>query len=221
MSKILLFFISNLLPIFIIGQTTSEVVVMFYDTQQSKEEYTVLKSDNATKHGQYVRYYKPPEKFPFKKFIKEKGIYLNGKKDGEWIYFSYPKQMRQGEVIRKEIYKNGLKTGIWEIHHYDCNDHVIEKFDYDLNIKVEPEIIIELKYPRPAFENLTQGEVVIEFKRNPDCSLTEFKIIKGLNSECDSEALRRFRRIGELQKKYSIGDCIEKEFEVTVEFKLD
>jgi len=216
-----LFVISNLLPIFIIGQTTSEVVVMFYNTQQSKEEYTVLKSDEKTKHGQYVRYYKSPEKLTHKKFIKEKGNYLNGKKDGEWMYFSYPKQKRQGEIIRKEIYTNGLKTGIWETHHYESNDHIIEKFNYDLNIKIEPEIIIELKYPRLAFENLTQGEVVIKFRQNPDCSLTDFKIIKSLSSECDSEALRRFRRIGELQKKYNIENCIEKEFEVSVEFKLD
>lgn len=219
--KIIVLILTSIYPILIFGQKTEEVVVIFYDSFQSKEEYSVLKSNEKLKHGNYIRYYKYPGKYAEKKFIKEKGNYWNGKKNGEWLYYSYPKKDNQGELIKTEIYENGIESGIWETHHYEDNAHIIEKFDYNLNTQIEPKIMVELKYPPLARELGIQGEVIIKLTQKHDCTFENITIIKSLNPKCDAEVIRRFRRISELQKKYGIEKCTEKEIIKTIEFKLN
>ena len=50
-----------------------------------------------------------------------------------------------------------------------------------------------LKYPPVAQELKIQGKVVAEFIVNKDGSLTDFKVVKSLNSMCDREVLRVLR----------------------------
>lgn len=50
-----------------------------------------------------------------------------------------------------------------------------------------------LKYPPVAQERKIQGKVVAEFIVNKDGSLTDFKVVKSLNSMCDREVLRVLR----------------------------
>lgn len=50
-----------------------------------------------------------------------------------------------------------------------------------------------LKYPPVAQESKIQGKVVAEFIVNKDGSLTDFKVVKSLNSMCDREVLRVLR----------------------------
>ena len=50
-----------------------------------------------------------------------------------------------------------------------------------------------LKYPPVVQERKIQGKVVAEFIVNKDGSLTDFKVVKSLNSMCDREVLRVLR----------------------------
>ncbi len=47
-----------------------------------------------------------------------------------------------------------------------------------------------ITYPSVAIKNNTQGKVTIMFVVEPDGSLTNFKVIKGIGDGCDEEALR-------------------------------
>lgn len=50
-----------------------------------------------------------------------------------------------------------------------------------------------LKYPSSAQSRRVQGKVVAEFVVNTDGSVTDVRVVKSLNEECDHEALRVLR----------------------------
>ena len=47
-----------------------------------------------------------------------------------------------------------------------------------------------LKYPREAIRDRVQGKVFVNFVIEKDGSLTNFKVVKGIGSGCDEEAIR-------------------------------
>jgi TonB family protein len=129
-------------------------------SKQIYEKYYVLKSDKSTRQGEYISYFKLNEE-DYKKFktghlnindfIKEKGNYSEGKKNGKWIEYSKPSVTKaigeykygekEGEWIeyidnsRKKIgnFTNGKKTGIWNT--FDLGTKV-SSYNYDEDKKV-------------------------------------------------------------------------------------
>lgn len=51
-------------------------------------------------------------------FLKEKGNYINGEKDGEWLYYNYPNGDGSTNFNLKENYKNGILDGIVTEYYY-------------------------------------------------------------------------------------------------------
>lgn len=209
------------IPIILIGQETKEIVVKFPNSKQIRERYTVLKSDKNIKSGEYIRYYKSSKKDSEKEFIHSKGNFTNGNKNGEWIFFQNPDQGHQGKVIKREFYKNGIKTGVWETYHYEKEGKVIEKFDFDNNTPLEPIISVPVHYPNSAKKKGIQGIVEIEFKQLDDCSIEDIIVIKSIDPECDKEAIKSIRNLGILQKKYSVEKCQEQVLKKPYNFKMN
>ncbi len=54
-------------------------------------------------------------------------------------------------------------------------------------------LISRLRYPPLAKQNGTEGDVIIQFIVNPDSTLHDFSILKGLGNGCDEEAIRVIR----------------------------
>lgn len=48
----------------------------------------------------------------------------------------------------------------------------------------------QLKYPKDALKNRVEGKVFVRFVIETDGSLTNFKVLKGIGSGCDEEAIR-------------------------------
>ena len=104
-----------ILTLDVFGQETKLITIKFAYSEQISERYSVLKSDGNTKHGEYTSYRKLPESdfevvkkenMGIENYIKSKGNYSNGKKNGYWI--EYTKGVKsQGN------YTVGNKTGIW------------------------------------------------------------------------------------------------------------
>lgn len=46
------------------------------------------------------------------------------------------------------------------------------------------------RYPTPARDNTIEGVVIVRFVVNPDGSLSNFKVVKGIGYGCDEEAMR-------------------------------
>ncbi len=207
----------------ITSQSTRLIVNKFEGTKQISESYSVLKSNRVIKHGDYISYFRATKedlkdiKMGYQNieyFIKAKGKYLNGKKDGEWIEYSHPSSLKsQGS------YNNDNKIGIWLTSKEGGN--VIEKYDYDNHIKLKPIIKVPITYPARAKEDGIQGIVIISYHVNSDCSFYNFNVLQSVSPECDKVALATITKFGELKKKYDIGDnCKEKTDTFRVNFKF-
>lgn len=208
----------------LISQPTKLIVNKFNGTKQISESYSVLKSDQQTKHGSYISYYRATKEnlkdiekgyIKLDNFLKIKGYYINGKRNGEWIEYSSPSIFKsQGN------YNQDKKVGVWLTSKE--GGRVIEKYDYDSQIKIKPIIKVEIRYPSKAREAGIEGIVKILYHVNSDCSYSDFKIIQSVSAECDKEALSKLIQFGVLAKKYSIETiCKETIDTFKVNYKLE
>ncbi len=218
--KTIFFIFIYSLPFILSGQETKEITVKFPKSKQIRESYFVLKSNKKIKNGNYIRYYKNSHKNKDNVLIMEQGTFINGLKNGEWIYYKPPSNNNQGRISTIKYYNNGVKTGIWKTYHYEFDGTVIEKYDFNLKTKLEPSISVNLHYPPLSKENGTQGEVVIKYLIKSDCSVEIIKIVKSLDSNCDNEAIQSILRMGRLKEKYSINICDQSEEIKTIKFSL-
>lgn len=188
-----------------ICQETKLVEKKFINSKQIFESYYVIKSDGLTKHGEYVAYFMVMDKYhedvkngktTSDYFIKEKGNYINGTKDGEWIEYSSPQRIKtQGK------YLNDKKVGIWRTY----KGSVIEQYDYDNNSKLQPIINVYPKYPEIARENDIEGTVVIAYEVSDDCSISNIIVTQSLSPECDKSVLEAMTKYEQLLKEYSVA----------------
>ena len=77
-----------------------------------------------------------------------------------------------------------------------------------------------LKYPPVVQERKIQGKVVAEFIVNKDGSLTDFKVVKSLNSMCDREVLRVLRMMPRWTAGVQNDQPCRTMFAVPIVFKL-
>ncbi|NOZ46286.1 MAG: energy transducer TonB, partial [Chlorobi bacterium] len=96
---------------------------------------------------------------------------------------------------------------------------VIERYDFDNNVCLEPIIRVEPVYPEIAKANNIQGTVKIRFHISIDCTIDNLTIIQNLSPECDNAALDVMKRLSELIKKYW-KNCEDKTEETEIIFKL-
>ena len=202
-------------------QDTKPVTKKFNGSKQISEMYSVLKSDVQTKQGEYISYfqvtdyeYKQIKKGTHKSdgYIKQKGNYKNGNKDGEWVEYSRPYELKT-----KGNYKNDKKVGIWLTSKEQGK--VFERFDYDNNKKLSPIIHINPTYPRSAVESELEGTVTVSFQTHIDCSITDITVTKSLSVDCDRTAIESIKKYEELFKKYGV-DCEEKTERQEIKFVL-
>lgn len=232
-----------ILTIFCFGQKVKQITLKFPKSKQVSQSYFVLKSDKKNKNGEYVSYFKLSKKdlllvengiIDLKDYIKEKGNYLNNKKEGEWIENTLSSKSKKGKFV------NGKKTGIWNTFYnsekiasfdYDSNKkigiwltrrengRVFERYDYDKNVKLQPIIRFNISYPNIAKENGIQGIVKISYQVNSDCSIISIRVVESLSKECDQAGIDAVKEYGELFKKYGF-DCENKTEEKKFNFKL-
>lgn len=204
------------------GQETIPVTKLFAGSQQPEESYSVLKADKTTRHGLYIAYFRAPKeeykrirkiKSNFYQYIREKGNYINGQREGEWIVYAAP-----GIIETQGVYINDKKSGIWTFPKED--GQVTERFDFDRNKKLPPRITVALQYPATARKSGIEGIVSVSYTVLNDCSITDLKVVRSLSPACDSTMLDAMQRYARHYKKYGI-DCEERtdshEFLFTIE----
>ncbi len=220
--KIMTIVVALLISINLFSQETTLIENKFYDSKQIQERYSVLKSNKQIKHGEYVDYFKmtPDQARDFKngiykleQFIRTKGAYKNGKKDGEWMEYDRPFTLKT-----KGKYTEDKKVGVWAT--IKENGQIIENYDHDLKKMLPPIISVSIGYPPRAREMGIQGGTVgYSYKINKDCSVS-IKITKSLNEEFDNYVIAVLKRKSELEMRYSLS-CDEKELSKDIVFRLD
>lgn len=230
MKRKILTFITLLWTLTATAQETKLVTIK--TNGQISEKYYVLKSDKKTKHGEYVSFYHvtDEEYKEVKKgtlsdeyIRKEKGYYKFGKKDSIWTEYFAPqrssknggRQTSYGGVKSEGRYKDDKKVGIWQT----AKNEITERYDYDNNKKLSPDIHVSASYPQSAKESGLQGTVTISFQTQKDCSVTDITVLKSLSPDCDKSAIDAIKKMGELLKKYG-SDCEGKTERLNIIFKL-
>ena len=137
-------------------------------------------------------------------------------KNGEYKLFT-----KHSQIIEQGVYKYGEKVGVWETNLRTKDGTITKRFDYDMDIELEPIISVSLSYPHSCRELSLEGQVIVNYQVNPDCSITNIRVTKSLHKDCDAEAIRAIKQMGILQDKYSIGSCKEQSVEKVFEFKME
>jgi len=103
---------------------------------------------------------------------------------------------------------------------------------YDLgNIDVSPEfrggqkalamfLASRIKYPAKARDNKIQGKVYVTFVVEKNGSLTDFKIIKGIGSGCDEEAIRVLKTSPNWKPGSINGNAVKTSYTLPITFQL-
>ena len=220
--QILLFLNLFLSVTTVLGQETKLIVEKFEGSKQISRQYSVLKSNNLIKHGEYISYFRITENdrlhsknVSIENFIKIKTKYKNGKLDGEWIEYDQPLAIKS-----KGQYINDKKVGVWETTKEA--GQVIVKYDFDKKAYLKPVISVSPSYPAVARENgiAYNGKVIASYKIHADCSVTDIVIVKNLSKECDDEVIKLLTKLSLLQIKYC-DSCEEKEYTKEFIFKLE
>ena len=79
----------------------------------------------------------------------------------------------------------------------------------------------QVKYPPEAKKAGAQGRVFIVFIVEPDGSLSDFKVLRGIGYGCDEEALRVAKSMPKWQPGIHRGKAVRVQYLVPVNFKLD
>ena len=222
MNRILTTFLILIYTLTAICQETKLIIKHFPNSKQISESYSVLKSDKQTKHGEYISYFLLTEvefneikkgTLKLEHYIKQKGNYAIGKKDGEWIEYSRPSILQT-----TGNYSNDKKVGIWATSKEQ--GQVLERYDFDNNKKLKPFIRVSVtNYPKSAVEHEVQGSVYVKYKINKGCSLSDIEVIKSLSNDCDIVATETVSQLERYLKKYS-QNCDEKIDTLEVKFTL-
>lgn len=77
-----------------------------------------------------------------------------------------------------------------------------------------------LRYPGQAAENGVQGTVYVSFVVKADGQLSDIKIIKGIGSGCDAEALRVVKKMPSWNPGYQNGRNVPVKYTLKVDFKI-
>ena len=77
-----------------------------------------------------------------------------------------------------------------------------------------------LRYPTKARENKTQGKVYVGFVIEKNGSLSDFKVIRGIGSACDEEAIRVLKLSPNWKPGYIKGSPVRTSYTLPVSFYL-
>jgi TonB family protein len=164
-------------------------------------------------HGKYMEYYLGGEK-------RLMCQYKDDKKDGVFKVFH-----KNGNVKRLETWQKG------EWQKGECFDEEGQKIPYcsyqeDAQFKGGITALYqflgnELKYPKFARKNSIEGTVYVSFTIETDGSLSEIKVLKGVEAHLDDEALRLVRLMPKWKPGKFEGELVRYIFTLPIGFRLE
>ena len=88
------------------------------------------------------------------------------------------------------------------------------------NVKLKRYLERHLQYPKVAQKNATQGRVTVQFVVNTDGSISDAKVVRGIDPSCDEEALRLINSMPRWTPGQSGGKNVRVRYTIPVIFKL-
>lgn len=178
-------------PTILFGQQTKRVT-----DKENNETFYVLKSDRATKHGEY-------KKFRHKDMLLVKGYYRQGVKDSIWECYDFEGQPTlKYDYTKKEVvlYKPSelAKEIKYRIVNADnTSDLTLSRPPIYLsgNEFIRSEVARNIHYPITAAENGKSGKVYVSFIVDKYGKTKNFHVKAPLGYGMDEEAVRVLKLI--------------------------
>jgi protein TonB len=88
------------------------------------------------------------------------------------------------------------------------------------DVKLMEYIAKNIKYPQIARESGIQGRVFIGFVVEPDGSISNVKLLRGIGGGCDEEAMRVIKSLPKWKPGKQRGKAVRVSYQIPVNFKL-
>ena len=86
--------------------------------------------------------------------------------------------------------------------------------------KMQEYITKNIRYPKIARENGIQGRVFVSFIVEPDGSISNLKLLRGIGGGCDEEAMRVIKSMPKWKPGKHRGKVVRVSYMVSVSFKI-
>ena len=78
-----------------------------------------------------------------------------------------------------------------------------------------------VRYPQEAIDNGIQGRVLVSFVVEKDGSVSDVKVLKGIGSGCDEEAIRVVEAMPKWEPGKDKGKTVRVKYDLPISFKLN
>ncbi len=160
----------------------------------SNEVFSVLKSDNIIKSGNYEKYFQSGT-------LAEKGQYEANRKTGVWDYYNSKGELEQQYNWTSGKLEFGKPFSNIENFWVEENGVYVEKKPDELpnflggNYAFQRHLVAMIRYPAQALRNKKQGKVYISAVITADGKMVDEKAESSLGYGLEEEALRVFKAI--------------------------
>ena len=137
--------------------------------------------------------------------VKVEDIEINAEVDQAEVIEEYvPVEVEEEEVVEQEIFQI-----VEEMPAYPGGDQKLMEF-----------IAKGIKYPQIARETGIQGRVFVGFVVEPDGSVSNVKVLRGIGGGCDEEAMRVVKSMPKWKPGKQRGKAVRVSYMLPVNFKL-
>ena len=137
--------------------------------------------------------------------VEVEDIEINAEVDQTEVIDDYvPVEVVEEEVVEQEIFQI-----VEEMPAYPGGDQKLMEF-----------IAKGIKYPQIARETGIQGRVFVGFVVEPDGSISNVKLLRGIGGGCDEEAMRVIKSLPKWKPGKQRGKAVRVSYQIPVLFKL-
>jgi TonB family protein len=149
----------------------------------------------------------------------ESGKVVNGLKSGEWIGVNNTNDVTYSETYNEGILVSGTQN--YKGENFTYTKLLIEAVPPNGMQEIYKLIGEKMKYPKSARRHGIQGKVFVQFVVDKDGSIIDTKVIKGIDPECDKEALNAVKSLPKWIPGYQRGRPVKQRYTLPIQFKLD
>lgn len=113
------------------------------------------------------------------------------------------------EVVEEEVVEQEIFQIVEEMPSYPGGEKALLEY-----------VAKNIKYPQIARETGIQGRVFVGFVVEPDGSVSNVKILRGIGGGCDEEAMRVIKSLAKWKPGKQRGKAVRVSYQIPVVFKL-
>ena len=137
--------------------------------------------------------------------VEVEDIEINAEVDQQEVIEEYvPVEVEEEEVVEQEIFQI-----VEEMPAYPGGDQKLMEY-----------VAKNIKYPQIARETGIQGRVFVGFVVEPDGSVSNVKVLRGIGGGCDEEAMRVVKSMPKWKPGKQRGKAVRVSYMLPVNFKL-